>query len=50
MSAVPDQFVIYTDLDGCLLDRETRGLAREILERRLRREPGPHPKETITHL
>lgn len=27
-----------------------RGLAREILERRLRREPGPHPKETITHL
>lgn len=27
-----------------------RGLAREILERRLRREPGPHPRETITHL
>jgi hypothetical protein len=27
-----------------------RGLAREMLERRLRREPGPHPKETLTHL
>lgn len=27
-----------------------RALAREILERRLRREQEPHPRETITHL
>lgn len=27
-----------------------RALAREILERRLRREGEPHPRETITHL
>lgn len=34
MSAVPDQFVIYTDLDGCLLDRETHSAeaARPALE------------------
>jgi hypothetical protein len=27
-----------------------RGLAREILERRLRRKGEPHPRETTTHL
>jgi len=27
-----------------------RALAREILDRRLRREGEPHPRETITHL